>query len=59
MTTQIQDVMSDRVDVMLDIVDLTSYIQWCNVIKSGFDVICCAYGVKHIEDVMTYIHFFT
>ena len=59
MTTQIQDVMSDRVDVMLDIVDLASYIQWCNVIKSGFDVIGCAYDVKHIEDVMTYIHFFT
>ena len=58
MTTQIQDVMSDRVHVMLNIVDLT-YIQWCDVIKSGCDVICCAYGVKHIEDMMTYIHFFT
>ena len=59
MTTQVQDVMSDRVDVMLDILDLTLYIQWCDVIKSGCDVIGCAYGVKHIEDMMTYIHFFT
>ena len=43
------DVRSDRVDMMLDIVDLTSYIKWCDVIKSGCDVICSAYGVIHIE----------
>ena len=43
------DVRSDRVDMMLDIVDLTSYIKWCDVIKSGCDVICITYGVIHIE----------
>ena len=43
-------------DVMLDIVDLMSKIKWCDVIKSGCDVICSAYGVIHIEAVMTYIH---
>ena len=50
---------SDRVDVMLDIVDLTSSIKWCDVIKSGCDVICSAYGVIDIDAVMTYIHFFS
>ena len=51
------DVKSDKVDVMLYIVDLTSYIKRCDVIKSGCDVNCSAYGVVHIEEVMTYIHF--
>ena len=52
-------VRSDTMDVMLDIVDFTSLIKWCDVIKSGCDVICSAYGVIHIEAVMTYIHFFS
>ena len=34
-------------------------IAWCDNIKSGCDVICSAYGVLHIEAVMTYIHFFS
>ena len=46
-------------DVMLDIVDFTSLIKWCDVIKSAFDVICSAYGVIHVEAVMIYIHFFS
>ena len=31
-------------DVMLDIVDLTSLIKWCDVIKSGCDVICSTFA---------------
>ena len=31
---------------------------WCDVIKSGCDLICSAYGVIHIEAVMTFIHLF-
>ena len=53
------DVRSDRLDVMLDIVDLTSKIKLCDFIKSGCDVICGAYGVIEIHAVMTYIHFFS
>ena len=53
------DVRSDIVDVMSYLVDLMSEIKWCDVIKSGRDVICSAYGVIHIEAVMTYIHFFS
>ena len=36
-----------------------TYKQWCVVSKSGCDVICIAYGVIHIEAVITYIHFFS
>ena len=39
-----------------DIVDLMSYIKWCDVIKSGCDVICSAYDVIHIVAAMSYIH---
>ena len=34
-------------------------IEWCDIIKSVCDVVCSAYGVIHIEAVMTYIHFFS
>ena len=40
-------------------VDVIWSLQWCEGIKSGCDVICSAYGVIHIEAVMTYIHFFS
>ena len=53
------EVRSDRLDVMLDIIDLTSSIKWCYFIKSGCDVICSVYGVIQIDAVMTYIHFFS
>ena len=39
-----------------DIVDLMSYINWCDVIKSGCDVICSAYDVIQIVAAMSYIH---
>ena len=42
-------------DMMLDIVDLMSEIKWCDVIKSGCDVICSAYGVIHIVAVISSI----
>ena len=47
------DVRSDRVDALLDTVDMTSQIKSCEVIKSGYDVIYSAYGVIHIDAVMT------
>ena len=47
------DVRSDRVDMMLDIVDLTSYIKWCDVIKSGCDVICSSNDVIHMPSVVS------
>ena len=46
-------------DVILDKVDLMSYIKWCDVIKSGCDVLCSAYWVIHIEAGMTYMQFFS
>ena len=30
---------TDAVDVRTDTVDLMSYIKWCDVLKSGYDVI--------------------
>ena len=33
------DVRTDAVDVRTDRVDLMSYIKWCDVLKSGYDVI--------------------
>ena len=41
-------------DVRSDIVDLTSYIKWCDVLKNGRDVICSAYDVTQIVGLMSY-----
>ena len=46
---------SDIVDVMSDIVDLISKINCCDVVKGGGDVICSAYDVIHIVEVMSYV----
>ena len=47
---------TDSVDVSSAIVDLMSYIKWCDVLKSRCDVICSAYDVIHIVAVMSSIH---
>ena len=49
-------VMTDTMDVRSDTVDLMSYIKWCDVIRSGCDVVCSAYDFIHIVAVMSYIH---
>ena len=36
--------------------ELKTYIKWCDVLKSRYDVICSVYDVIHIVAVMSYIH---
>ena len=38
------------------IVDLMSYIKWCDVLKSGCDVMSTVYDVIYIVAVMSYVH---
>ena len=46
---------TDPVHMRSVIVDLMSYIKWCDVLKSGCDVMCSAYDVIHIVAVMSCI----
>ena len=45
---------TDSVDVSSAIVDLMSYIKWCDVLKSRCDVICSAYDVTQKVGVMSF-----
>ena len=47
------DVMTHAVDVRTDTVDLISYIKWCDVLKSGYDVIERRSVVMNFVNVMT------
>ena len=47
------DVRTDAVDVWTDTVDLMSYIKWCDVLKSGYDVIERRSVVMNFVNVMT------
>ena len=47
------DVRTDTVDVRTDTVDLILYIKWCDVLKSGYDVIGRRSVVMNFVYVMT------